>query len=79
MRTTIQGMRVDLTGMTKNTHVCCLSRKKLIDKYQLNWSTMDRVQLWIDDCDLDDNKKLYCLKQYSHVVSLYHVEAFQLQ
>ena len=43
------------------TSVTCLG-KKLIDKYQFNWSTMDRVQLWIDDCDLDDNKNFIAWK-----------------
>ena len=34
--------------------------------------------MWIDDCDLDDNEKLYCLKQYSHAVYLHHAEAFSI-
>ena len=79
MRTTIQGTRVDFTGMTKNIHVCCLSRKKLFDNYQFNLGSVDRVQMLIEDYDLYDNEKLYCLKQYSHVIYLYHAVAFQSQ
>ena len=36
-----------------------LAWEKLIDKYQVNLSPVDRVHLWIDDCYLVDNEKLY--------------------
>jgi len=52
--------------------------EKLIDKYQVNLSSVDRVHLWIDDCNLVHNEKLYCLKQYLYAVYLHHAEAFSI-
>ena len=55
-----------------------LAWEKLIDKYQVNLGSVDRVHLWIDDCYLVDNEKLYSLKQYSYAVYLHHAETFSI-
>ncbi|WP_114991328.1 hypothetical protein [Synechococcus sp. UW179A] len=51
---------------------------RIAEKYQLRMFVGDNIELWINDCGLDDADRAQCLKNYAYAIYIHHAEAFSI-
>ena len=51
---------------------------EMIEKYHLPAMAEDKVEIWIDNCNLDEGSRAFCLKKYAFAVYLHHAEAYSI-
>ncbi|KZR87647.1 hypothetical protein MITS9509_00448 [Synechococcus sp. MIT S9509] len=51
---------------------------RMVDKYKLRMVSDDNLELWINDCGLNDHDREECLRKYAYAIYIHHAEAFSI-